>query len=272
MCVPKVAGSGPSPPALLLLTGALPLPKGCFLLRPLCTEPTAIPRPTCKGRGQSISSPAATSAARCRGFPGLQAAGGDPGPRPAQRRPNHSWWQPGGLSPCSSPAQAARPSEADPAAAALLEMSSVPLGRAANLWRAEPIRCLPSRMGFMREARSGCARGRRMGRGPPVSPRRIRGAQGGRGAGKGLLQGVTGFSGMREGERAKPSAASRDPGALAGCRLCPPRAPLPPCHPGAGGGTSLCPNALRPGAGTAAAPVPPPKRAARRLVVKVKLS
>lgn len=130
----------------------------------------------------------------------------------------------------------------------------------------------PQQDGIYARGEEWVCKGKEDGQGASSEPQEDSGSPGGRGAGKGLLQGVTGFSGMREGERAKPSAASRDPGALAGCRLCPPHAPLPPCHPGAGGGTSLCPNALRPGAGTAAAPVPPPKRAAGRLTVKVKLS
>lgn len=51
--------------------------------------------------------------------------------------------------------------------------------------------------------------------------------------------------GLGEAERAKPLAAGRGPGRWlgAGCAVIPSLPPSPPCHPGAGGGTSQCPSA-----------------------------
>lgn len=110
-----------------------------------CTDPSLTP--CAKAVGEHLI----PCHLRCS-TPGLsRAASSRRGPSSAQPRPNPSWQQPGGLSPCSSPAQP-RPSEAHPAAAtaALLEMSSVPLGQAVNLRQAELLWCFSSRVGLMR--------------------------------------------------------------------------------------------------------------------------
>lgn len=80
------------------------------------------------------------------------------------------------------------------------------------------------------------------------------------GAGKAFLHGVTGdLVELRTVKRAKPLAAGRSPGALAGCRLCCHHAHVPLCHPSASRGTSQCPGAPCPRAGTVGAPSTLPK-------------
>lgn len=263
---PEGSGSGPSPLALLLAE-ALPLQKGCFLLLPLPFIPKAV--------GEHLTLPT-TSAARRWGFPGLPA--GTPAVGQRSRGQIIPGGSRGGLSPLSSPAQPGRPSEADPAAAALLEMSSVPLGRAANLRRAELFRCLPKiQDGIYARGEEWVHEGKEDGsRGGSSEPRVDLGnPRGARGAGKMLLQGVTGFSGT------EGSGASQ----ALGCRPWPRgagwvqaassphsvpllAAPVPAVAPRGAPMLSV------PGQGRRLHPAPStkPKPATQQLAVKVKLS